>query len=194
MPTRQSITTRNACMQARLNLIDAAATPGKFLFMSGGQPDPSSSVSSIPAHAVSTAYVTGDYVTAGLHYYRAENDGTSAGTAPTWPTDGGTVVDNDITWQDMGETPKLLGTLTLSQPCATLVDGEATFNTITEDPAADDNGECTFVRLVDGDDNLVIDLPVGDLASSAPVKVNTTTFVQGGPIRVTSAVLIEGGI
>lgn len=59
-------------------------------------------------------------MTAVGHYYRAENSGTSAATAPTWPTDGGTVADNDITWQDMGEIPVLLGTLTLSQPPARL--------------------------------------------------------------------------
>ncbi len=193
MQIRQNTTTRNACMQARLDLIDAAATAGKFLFMSGGKADPWADVSSIPAHAISNAYTAGGYVTAGLHYYRAETSGTSAGTAPTWPTDGGTVVDNDITWQDMGEIPTLLGTVTLSKPCAALVDGEATFNPTTDDPEADENGDCLWVRVTDGDGNPVIDLPVGDMASDAPVKVNTISFVKGGPIRVLSAVLIEGG-
>jgi len=193
MPIRQNTTTRTACMQARLNLIDAAATPGTIQMMAGGQPDPWADVTSIPAYAVSTAYTAGDYVTAGLHYYRAENSGTSAATTPAWPTDGGTVIDNDITWQDMGETPVLLGTLTLSQPAGTVTEGVLTFDPITEDAAADTNGTCTWARITDGDDNPVMDLPVGEIGTGQPIQINTTNIVQGGPLRITSAVLTEGG-
>jgi hypothetical protein len=55
--------------------------------------------------AVSTAYVVGDVVvpaTPNDHWYMATVAGTSAGTAPTWPTDGSTVTDGTVTWQDMG--------------------------------------------------------------------------------------------
>lgn len=194
MPIRQNTPTRNACMQARLDLIDAALTPGTVHMMAGGQPDPWADVSSIPAHAISTAYTAGDYVTAGLHYYRAETSGTSAATAPTWSTDGSTVADNDITWQDMGETPVLLGTLTLSQPAGTVTDGVLTFAAISEDPAADTNGTCTWARISDGDGNPVMDLPVGEIGSGQPIQINTTNIVQGGPLRITSAVLTEGGL
>ena len=37
------------------------------------------------------------------HYYQVATAGTTDATEPvTWPTDGGTVVDGTITWQDMG--------------------------------------------------------------------------------------------
>lgn len=41
------------------------------------------------------------------HYYKATDDGgtTHATTEPTWPTNGTTVVDNDITWTDQGLLP-----------------------------------------------------------------------------------------
>lgn len=36
------------------------------------------------------------------HFYKCTAEGTTAGTEPTWPTDGSTVVDGTVTWQDMG--------------------------------------------------------------------------------------------
>ena len=39
---------------------------------------------------------------AGTHYYKVTVAGTSDATEPTWPTDGTTVVDNEVTWQDLG--------------------------------------------------------------------------------------------
>lgn len=55
--------------------------------------------------AVTTAYVVGDVVvpaTPNDHWYMATVAGTSAGSAPTWPTNGSTVTDGTVTWQDMG--------------------------------------------------------------------------------------------
>ena len=39
---------------------------------------------------------------ANAHWYMALDAGTTGGSAPTWPTDGSSVNDNGITWQDMG--------------------------------------------------------------------------------------------
>lgn len=36
------------------------------------------------------------------HWYMAMTAGTTGGSEPPFPTDGSTMVDNDITWQDMG--------------------------------------------------------------------------------------------
>jgi hypothetical protein len=56
--------------------------------------------------AASTAYAVGDIVrpTAGnSHVYRCIVAGTSAGSQPTWPTvSGQTVVDNTVTWAEIG--------------------------------------------------------------------------------------------
>lgn len=57
------------------------------------------------AWAAGAAKNTGDVVvpTAGNnHWYQAQDGGTTGGVEPAWPTDGSTVVDNDITWKDMG--------------------------------------------------------------------------------------------
>lgn len=36
------------------------------------------------------------------HFYKATVGGDTGGTEPTWPTDGSTVSDGTVTWQDMG--------------------------------------------------------------------------------------------
>ena len=40
--------------------------------------------------------------TSNTHYYHAGGPGTTGATEPAWPTNGGTVVDGDITWTDVG--------------------------------------------------------------------------------------------
>lgn len=56
--------------------------------------------------AATTAYAVGDVVDAvaipDTHAYICTVAGTSAGTEPTWPADGTTVVDATVTWQDIG--------------------------------------------------------------------------------------------
>lgn len=57
------------------------------------------------AWQASTAQVVGDYkvpTVANTHWYMATVAGTTAASEPTWPTDGSTVVDGGVTWQDMG--------------------------------------------------------------------------------------------
>ncbi len=41
-------------------------------------------------------------VTPNGHFYKCTVTGTTAAGEPTWPTDGSTVVDGTVTWQDMG--------------------------------------------------------------------------------------------
>jgi len=57
------------------------------------------------AHATETSYEVGDYVvptSPNDHFYKCTEAGTSAASEPTWPTDGSTVTDDTVTWQDMG--------------------------------------------------------------------------------------------
>lgn len=57
------------------------------------------------AWVAATAYVVGDVVVptvANDHWYMATTAGTSDASEPTFPTDGSTVVDSGVTWQDMG--------------------------------------------------------------------------------------------
>lgn len=49
-----------------------------------------------------TGYAVGDLVLDANRAYLCTVAGTSAGTEPTWPTDGGTVTDGTVTWKDLG--------------------------------------------------------------------------------------------
>ncbi|MDO6419393.1 hypothetical protein Q4508_12610 [Amphritea sp. 2_MG-2023] len=106
------------------------------------------------------------------------------------------MTDNDITWQDMGEIPVLLGTLTLSQPAGTVADGVLTFDAWTEDSSADASNTATWGRFRDGDGNNVLDGSIGTAGSGADFTINTADIVAGGPIRIkagTTPQLIEPG-
>ncbi|UTW12927.1 hypothetical protein [Marinobacterium rhizophilum] len=184
-------TLRTNRAQQIINALDAAVTAATLAVYSGGQPDKGRDVSAMAAWAGSTAYTAGDYKTAAGHYYRAENSGTSAASAPTWPTNGSTIADNDITWQDMGLIPVLLGTLTFSKPCGTVTDGLLTFAAITDDDEANASGTATWARALDGDGTFVIDGACGALGSGAFVELNTVDIVAGGPLRATSAAILE---
>ncbi len=67
---------------------------------------PNSDLTPPPAWATSTAYTVGQSISppgANGHIYQCTVAGTSGATPPsTWPTDGSTVTDGGVTWQDMG--------------------------------------------------------------------------------------------
>lgn len=79
-------------------------------------------------------------------------------------------------------TQTLLGTLTLSSPAGSATDGVLTLDAITQDASADADGEMSFARFFDGDDNAICDMAISDMSGAGPIKVNTTTVVAGGPI------------
>lgn len=78
-----------------------------------------------------------------------------------------------------------LGTVVGSaDPSATNSGGLITFNPMVQDDAADASGEAAFMRIFKGDGSVWADADCGNLASSATAKLNTTTIVAGGPIRI----------
>jgi hypothetical protein len=88
----------------------------------------------------------------------------------------------------------LLGTCTFSQPCAPDASGGVlTFSAVTDDDAADASGTATWARIVDGAGAFVMDIDVGLTGSGADFIMNTVTIVAGGPIRVASGTITEGG-
>lgn len=61
--------------------------------------------STASTHATETTYEVGDYVvptSPNDHFYKCTEAGTSDTSEPSWPTDGSTVTDATVTWQDMG--------------------------------------------------------------------------------------------
>ena len=66
------------------------------------------------AWAATQAALEGEFVvpsTANDHFYKCTVAGTTGGTEPaTWPTDGSTVTDDTVTWQDMGLIVTVLNT------------------------------------------------------------------------------------
>ncbi len=85
-----------------------------------------------------------------------------------------------------------LGTLTCSDPVATEASGVITFGEITQDSAADASGTAAWVRVKNGAGAAVMDADVTNAAGTGVVKVNTTSFVAGGPIAITSCVITVG--
>lgn len=88
-----------------------------------------------------------------------------------------------------GTTQVLLGTCTCSAVAGVAASRALTFNTITQDSAADATGTATWARIFNGDGIGVIDVDVSDLTGTAFLKMNSTSIIAGGPISVTSLVI-----
>jgi hypothetical protein len=82
---------------------------------------------------------------------------------------------------------KILAVLRLSDPVADpAIDGELEFNDINEEDAALAQGEAMAARIVAADGREVFSCDVGDEASDAVIKLNTTRIFRGGPVRLQS--------
>lgn len=89
----------------------------------------------------------------------------------------------------------LLGTIILADPAGSVsgTTGVLTINAAgsTRDESADASGEIGYVRITDGDDVGILDLPVqaGAAAVSGYAVFNTLTVVADGPIELVSLVI-----
>lgn len=87
----------------------------------------------------------------------------------------------------------LLGSLTLSDPCASYANKVITFGTIAQDAAANASGTAAFAILRTSAGAARVILDCGNNASTAAVKFNTVSIVEGGPIQVSSLTITLGG-
>lgn len=176
--------------------IDTGAAPAEWRVYAGTAPPSAATPVAPTAWQASTAYAVGDFVaptTGNGHYYRCTAAGTSGSSEPTWPTDGTTVTDGGVTWEDYGDLPTLLATVVCADPAGTVDSqtGQLTFASMTRDESADADGQASFGRLVNGDGNAVIDLPTqaGTSAVSGYLVLNTLDIVAGGPVEILSATI-----
>lgn len=87
-------------------------------------------------------------------------------------------------------TQTLLGTLTCSDPAAAAPASKTlTFSAITQDSAADATGTATWARLLDSDNNALIDVDITATGGGGFLQMNTTSIVIGGPILISSFVI-----
>jgi hypothetical protein len=91
-------------------------------------------------------------------------------------------------------TQVLLGTCTLSKPCAIALEGVVTFQPIADDPIADNTGTISWARLLNGDGVFVADMNCGVTGSTAILIFNNLSVQAGGLISITSGSLTEGNL
>lgn len=90
-----------------------------------------------------------------------------------------------------GAATTKLAELALSATAAgSAASGVLTFNAISNDASADATGTATWFRVVTSGGTFVIDGNVG--TSGSDLNLNTTSFVAGGPVAVSSFVITEG--
>jgi len=87
----------------------------------------------------------------------------------------------------------LLATLTLTAQAATESNGVITFDPITEDVSADDNGQMGWCRILDRDGDEAVYFTISDNAGNGEIKFNSTTVVAGSPVAVTNLTVTVGG-
>ena len=86
----------------------------------------------------------------------------------------------------------LLGTVTFSDPCATISAGVITLETVTDDSNADADGTIEWARIFDKDGTFVADMGCGSSGSGQEIIFNTLAVLSGGVISIVSGTSTEG--
>ena len=90
-----------------------------------------------------------------------------------------------------GTVTNLLAELTMGDPSfPAAAAGSMTANAITGDTSADATGTATWFRVVDSDNNFVLDGNVG--AGGSDLNLNSTSINAGVAVEITSFVLTDG--
>lgn len=84
----------------------------------------------------------------------------------------------------------LLAELPMSDPCGTVSGGVLTFSAITNDSSADATGTASFFRILDSDNNAVVQGTVS--TSGADLNFDSVSFVSGGLVEITSFTITAG--
>lgn len=90
-------------------------------------------------------------------------------------------------------TDTLLASLTLTATVGTESGGVITFDAITEDSAADTDGNAGWCRVVDRDGGEAAYFTISDQAGSGDIKFNTVSFVSGSPVSISGLIITIGG-
>lgn len=106
--------------------------------------------------------------------------GSGAGTIKVYNGTQPTAASDAVT------TQTLLATLTFSDPCGSSSSGTLTMSAITQDTAADATGTATWARIADSTGATVFDADVTNTGSGGTIQFNTTNFVSGGPVLISS--------
>jgi flagellar hook protein FlgE len=138
---------------------------------------PNSDLTPPPAWKASTAYTVGQTISppaANGHIYKCTVAGTSGASPPsTWPTNGGTVTDGTVTWEDMGTQ-------------TTIDTTQLTFNSTGNLTSPTGNvTNITASGLADGASNLIFNW---NLYNSS----NTPLITQVASTSVTSSAVPDG--
>ena len=156
---------------------------------------PNSDLTPPPAWAASTAYTVGQTISppsANGHIYRCTVAGNSGATPPsTWPTDGSTVTDGGVTWQDMG-TQTSIDTVALTfDSNGRLTSPTANVAGITASGLADGASDLNFTwKLYDSSNNPL----VTQLASNGPSATSATLADGYGSGSLTGYTIGSDGV
>ena len=87
----------------------------------------------------------------------------------------------------------LLAELVLTDPsAAAAAAGVLTFSAIADDTSADATGTAAFFRILDSDNNAVIQGTVG--TSGADINFDSVSFVAGGLVEITSLTITAANV
>lgn len=91
-----------------------------------------------------------------------------------------------------GTVTTLLAELVCSTVSGTVTNGVFTLSAITQDSSADATGTATWFRIVDSDNNFVMDGSVTATGGGGDITMSSVSIIAGVPVAAVSFVITEG--